>query len=326
MKKVALIIGSLTFCILVLFLFEIGIRLFKPEINNQDTELSLFRENAFGNSVGWKPNSSGISFGKQVLIDEYGFRKISSPAKYNSSWLIMGDSVTFGVGVDTQDLFVEKLQKNVPTVKLWNTSVVGYSLNNYKDVLNHFLATRQDIQKVIMFFTLNDIYGYLNVNPVQYGYWKRISFYLKQNSKFYMLSKNLLFDRSRTYFLHDFNLYNQSNPKFRKSMDIIDDMSSILKQKEIDFIVVLLPYEYQIRMKRDDYLKPQKLVIDELERKNIPYIDAYDYLKKAVNDSRELYLYADAMHFSRIGHEAVFNLLMSKPGGASRVLNMESQP
>jgi hypothetical protein len=64
MKKVALIIGSLTFCIVVLLLFELGIRFLKPEINNQDTELSLFRENAFGNSVGWKPNSSGISFDK----------------------------------------------------------------------------------------------------------------------------------------------------------------------------------------------------------------------------------------------------------------------
>ena len=79
-------------------------------------------------------------------------------------------------------------------------------------------------------------------------------------------------------------------------------------------------------MERDDYLKPQKLVIDELERENISYIDAYDYLKKAVNDSRELYLYADAMHFSRTGHEAVFNLLMSKTGVASRVLDMERQP
>jgi lysophospholipase L1-like esterase len=318
MKKVALTVGSLIFCVIVLFLLEIGIRFLCPTINNQDTELSLFRDHVFGKSAGWEPDASGMSFGKQVSIDEYGFRKMSSPAKFEASWLILGDSVTFGVGVDTQDLFVEKLQKNFPTVKLWNTAVVGYSLMNYKDVLNHFLASRQDIKKVVMFFTLNDIYGYLNVRPVQGSYWKKITFYLKQNSKFYMLVKNLLFDRSKKYFLYDFNLYDQSNPKFKKSMDIIDEMNRSLKQKQIDFVVVLLPYEYQIRMKRDDYLKPQKLVIDKLKRENISYIDAYDYLGKAMNDSRELYLYADAMHFSKTGHEAVYSLLMNNIGMLSR--------
>ena len=100
-KKLTLLLASLVFCALIILLLEVGTRILWPEINAQDTEQSLLRPQAFGDSYGWQPQATGTSFGKTVFIDEFGFRKISSPEHYTDSWIILGDSVTFGVGVET---------------------------------------------------------------------------------------------------------------------------------------------------------------------------------------------------------------------------------
>src|SRR5215813_6242728 len=159
-KRIALLTSSTFLCLLILLLLEAGTRIFRPEIGFQDTERSLENRRAFGNSWGWVPNASGVCFGKQITIDEFGFRKMKVPENYASSWLILGDSVTFGVGVDTEDTYIQLLQNALPGVRLWNTAVLGYDFNNYKDVLHHWLVEDQsipNINKVVLFICLNDL-------------------------------------------------------------------------------------------------------------------------------------------------------------------------
>src|SRR5687768_7200136 len=109
-KRFVLLLASVIFPLTLLLVLEAGTRLLKPEINYQDTERTLLRENAFGTSYGWKQNASGICFGKRVYTDGDGFRKMASPESYKDSWLMLGDSVTFGVGVETRDTFAQLLQ------------------------------------------------------------------------------------------------------------------------------------------------------------------------------------------------------------------------
>lgn len=184
-----------------------------PNINFQDTELSLFKKGAFGNSVGWKTNGRGVSFGKIVTIDSDGFRKMDSPSQYNESWVILGDSVAFGVGVDTNKTFAQMLQDRYDKVKLWNTSVVGYSVYNHRDVVDVFLTNRNDVKKVFLFFCLNDIYGNLHLTPV-YDLKEKVFSFFRRNSKFYILAKNILFDRGKAYAEYDIGLYKKESPQF----------------------------------------------------------------------------------------------------------------
>ena len=159
-KRFALLLTSVIFPLCLILLLEAGTRIIRPEINFQDTERGLLREKAFGETYGWKPDAAGVCFGKRVFIDEFGFRKISSPRNYQDSWLILGDSVTFGVGVETRDTYAQLLQDAHPEARVWNTAVIGYDARNYRDVFYHLAAGNEslkNLKRVILFFCLNDV-------------------------------------------------------------------------------------------------------------------------------------------------------------------------
>lgn len=320
-KRIALLFSSVLFSLSIVLLLEAATRVLKPEINFQDTERSLLREKAFGETYGWKPNSSGVSFGKRVYIDEYGFRKMASPESYRDSWLILGDSVTFGVGVETKDTYAQLLQDNLPETRVWNTAVIGYNARNYRDVLYQMLSEKQSVpnlKRVLLFFCLNDIdLGQamekdLDNKPGQSGFSERLLSFLRRNSKFYMLAKNIVSDRSKFYFTHDYQLYTGQGSNFTETMNILDAMNSYLHNLKIDFTVVILPYEYQLRKKEDQNLLPQKRLSAFFEEKKISYIDAYDYFVRQGGDEKDDYLYADFGHFSKQGHSVIFNLLKER--------------
>ena len=123
--------STLITSLLLLIALEVAVRGLFPQINYQGLQKSLFVENRFAQTMALIPNSSGEVFGKEVYTDEYGFRKMNIPATYDKSWLFLGDSVTFGVGINTEQIFPQLLQNEFQYVKIWNTAVVGYSTLNY---------------------------------------------------------------------------------------------------------------------------------------------------------------------------------------------------
>lgn len=320
-KRFALMLSSVLFSLLIVLLLEGATRILKPEINFQDTERSLLREHAFGDTYGWKPNSTGISFGKQVYIDEHGFRKMASPVGDKDSWLILGDSVTFGVGVETEDTYAQLLQNSLPDVHLWNTSVIGYDVRNYRDVLYNLTSEKQNVprlKRVLLFFCLNDVdlgqslEKYLDTQPGRAGFSETLLSFLRRHSKLYMLAKNTVSDRSKFYFTHDYQLYEDDGESFSESMKIVEDMNDYLRSRNVEFTIIILPYEYQLRMKTQQNLLPQKRLDAYFAEKGIPYIDAYDYFARAGGDEKEDFLYADFCHLSKKGHKLVFDLLKER--------------
>lgn len=320
-KRTLLLSFSLVLFVITLLLLEAGTRILKPQISFQDTERSLLREKAFGETNGWVPNASGICFGKTVFTDDFGFRKMSSPEKYDASWLILGDSVTFGVGVETKDTYVQLLQNNFPTVKLWNTAVIGYDLRNYRDVLYHLVKERQaipNLRKVILFFCLNDVVLSYNLNKgadegiERSQYIEPVLSFLRRNSKFYILMKNTVSDRSLYYFQRDYQHYKDASEDFAASMKILDEINGFLRERNINLSVVILPYEYQLRKKEEQYLLPQKLITAFLKEKGISYTDAYESFVQVGDNVGENFLYADFTHLSTKGHQVIFNLLKER--------------
>ena len=246
----------------------------------------------------------GVSFGQMITIDSDGFRKLTSPAEYNDSWILLGDSVAFGVGVNAEKTFAQLLQNKCNSIKIWNTSVVGYKIQNYKDVLDWFLNNRSHITKVIVFFCINDLYGDLDLKREQ-NIRRRLKLFLKMKSKLYMFMKNLLYDRSKMHALFDICLYKPDRIELLNCFDIISDMKAALNEKEIDLIFVFLPYEFQIRTKKKIHLIPQKLLTSFLEKENIETIDTYDRFIRDGKESKNYFLYADSMHLSELGHQIV---------------------
>ena len=313
-------LSSLLFCGVLLLLMEAGTRFLKPEINFQDTERGLLREKAFGDTYGWKPNADGICFGKRVFIDNSGFRKMTRPAAFTESWVVLGDSVAFGVGVDEEDTYVQLLQNNFPSRKILNTAVIGYNIRNYRDVLYHLITDQSDapnLKRVLLFLCLNDIDpGRMLEKDLEGGIFQsdkaqRLLSFLRRNSKLYILIKDAVSDRSKHYFLHDSQLYADAGEDFTTAMNILEEMNTTARVRDIDFTVVILPYEYQLRTGDEQYLLPQKRLAAYFDEKGIDYIDAYDYFKRT-GRSKDYYLYADFGHFSKKGHQMVFNLMKER--------------
>jgi len=299
------ILGFTSYLIVsVLFLLiamEFAVRIFFPQINYQGNQMSLFVEDRFNETMGLVPNSLGEMFGKEIYTDEYGFRQMNSPTNYDKSWLFLGDSVTFGVGVDTAQTFPQLIQNEFQRVKIWNTAVVGYSTMNYLDVVEAFLRDHDDIEKVVLFFCLNDVYGNVSLNNRNVSTKEKVLSFLRSNSKLYLLLKKLFFDRSKAYALHDIGLYKEGNSEIDKHLNAILSIKSKLERTNIDFLLVILPYEYQLRV--GGLKAPQVLLNSFFAKHNLKTFDLYEDF--TVLNSENYFLYGDPMHLSSLGHEIV---------------------
>ena len=218
----------------------------------------MFVENKYNKTFGLVPNSSGKFFGKKIHTDAYGFRKMNSPINHEKSWLLVGDSVTFGVGVDTKKIFAQLIQNEFQSKKIYNAAVIGYSTLNYFDLIDAFLPDHDDIEKVILFFCLNDVYGGLTLNNRNISTKEKVLSFLRSNSKLYLLLKNIFFDRSKTYALYDIGIYKEDNLEIDKYLNAILKIKAKIDKSNIDFMIVILPYEYQLRM--GDLRIPQVLL------------------------------------------------------------------
>lgn len=287
--------------IFLLITIELLVRFFFPEINFQGNQRSMFVENKYNKTFGLVPNSSGKFFGKIIHTDEYGFRKMNSPASYEKSWLLVGDSVTFGVGVDTEKIFPQLIQNEFQSKKIYNAAIVGYSTLNYLDLIDAFLRDRDDIEKVILFFCLNDVYGDLTLNNRNISIKEKALSFLRSNSKLYLLLKNTFFDRSKTYALYDIGIYKEDNSEIDKYLNAILKIKAKIDKTNIDFMIVILPYEYQLRM--GDLKVPQVLLNNYFTEHSINTLDMYDDF--TLVDSENYFLYGDPMHLSPLGHEVV---------------------
>ncbi|HME44525.1 MAG TPA: SGNH/GDSL hydrolase family protein [Syntrophorhabdales bacterium] len=284
----------------LLIILEFAVRVFFPQINYQGVQRSLFVENKFGQTMGLAPNSSGEIFGKEIHTDEYGFRQMNTPAKYHKSWLFLGDSVTFGAGIDTDQIFPQLIQNAFPDTKIWNTAVVGYSAPNYLDVVKAFLPDHPEIEKIVLFFCLNDVYGNLSLK-FNVSAKERILSFLRSHSKLYSLVKKTLLDASKMYALYDIGLYKEGNSDLDEHLNAIVSIKSIADRLHIDFLVVILPYEYQLRV--GGLRAPQVLLKNFFAKNNVASVDLYEEFTPL--KSEDYFLYGDPMHLSTIGHRTV---------------------
>ena len=118
---------------LVLPLGEAIVRIAMPSVNFLGVDRRLFApagEDGYGNAPGF----SGRAFGVEVRIDREGFRaggnQARQAARVGNTVIFIGDSVTFGVGVEEGRTFVERFAAAHPDVETINAAVIGYSLED----------------------------------------------------------------------------------------------------------------------------------------------------------------------------------------------------
>lgn len=321
MKKIIHIAFVNIFVVIALFtLSEISVRHFLPQIKLPGTESKLLKDSVYFSSPGLVPNSQGLSNGTIKFVDNLGFWKYAkSNKKVSNKWLFLGDSVTMGIGIEPDSTFAGILCNKLPNVTIYNSSIIGYSSNDYLNIIKKILVENKNslnISSVFVFWCLNDIYSnsLLDESP---GFnsddlFDNIIVFLRNNFKLYHLLKNLFSDRSKIYYLYDNQFYNNENSNFQKSINDLVEINQIIKKQKIEMFVILLPYEYQLREKVDLSSIPQNIMEKALFNNGIKYYNLMDEFSKYSYDTSILYLYGDGIHFSNFGHKIVSRSFMKQ--------------
>ncbi|MDC1068757.1 SGNH/GDSL hydrolase family protein [Candidatus Kapabacteria bacterium] len=309
MKTIAtLVLINLFITFIILGSIEFGLRAFSNDINLQSTDKELLKSGMYGESFGLKPLSKGESFGAVIQSDSFGFRKSSVPVKSDSnSILIIGDSVTMGVGVDSDSTFVGKMALLLENkdVGLLNFSLIGYNIYDYFNTIK-YATENYNFKKCVIFYCLNDL---TNDSKIIGAESKTILSdvlkFLKSNSYLYMWAKSTFADRQMAFY--EFESDNYQVEKNITEFEVkLQEIKSLLSNKELQ--IVILPYEYQLRMEIPD-LSIQDRIKSILQKNEIEFFDLFEQLKESEIESEKLYLYADGLHFSNLGHRKIAKIL-----------------
>ncbi|MBN1781234.1 hypothetical protein JW948_08930 [bacterium] len=294
-------------------IFEVSVRIFNPDIRPQGTDRDLIADSLCFDSAGLKPFSHGKSNGAMVEVDRFGFRKYRTRIDTNkASWLLLGDSVTMGIGVEADSTFAGLLSGAGDSINILNPSLIGYDIEDYVNVFNFFVIKNEHhftFERVILFWCLNDIYPDLEDIQTPGGKLRSlipdILQYLRTNSRSFFYLKSIVFDRPKSYYLFDQSFYQSGNSDLLNALNRIIEIHRSCEENHIDFNIVLLPYEYQLRQPNQKNIwLPQDVMKDGLKTSDILIFDFRDHIVSGT-DAKKLYLFGDGNHFSNYGHRMI---------------------
>ena len=300
----------------VLSAIEVFVRISCPQIQKLGTESRLAIDPYYGTSAALRPRTSGLSDGKLFATDQYGFWKYGSePDTSKPGWLLIGDSVTMGIGVDPDSTFGGRLAASVRSMAVLNSAWIGYTSADYLNIVGGILRrTKRDIpfriRRVTLFWCLNDVYSRLDaggdpgqgVREIGGG----VLSFLRSNRRAYQWLKATLTDRPRTYFFHDLPYYSPASNHFTSSLRDLDSIALLCCLDSIAFEVVLLPYEYQLRERER---RPQQIMTDSLSARGVRWIDLGEVKTFSQGESSRLFRYGDGIHFGAEGHRLVYEAI-----------------
>ena len=305
--------------VIVFSLFVISeflVRYLYSEIQLPGTSKNILKDNMYFNSPGLRPNSSGLSNGVVKSVDGKGFWKYSSVKKESSKKvLFLGDSVTMGIGVESDSTFAGIINNTASNISILNSSLIGYSIKDYRNIIEEKFVSYNNIDSitsVYIFWCLNDIYSNYSSKDIpgfnSDGLFSNLVAILRNNSKLFHLLKKIFADRAKAYYLFDKQFYNIKNYDFNSAVNSLIEIKKILNTNKIDVVIFLLPYEYQFRSVEEDD-NPQNLLsckLEELEFDVYNFRNDFSKLRKPLSD---YYLYGDGIHFSKKGHRLIASIL-----------------
>ena len=307
----------------ILFLLEISIRTLNLA-NLLGIKSDILIKNS--NPISYYPNRSSIVFGKKIFTDEYGFRVPKKNFKYegNKKFLILGDSTSYGVGAVEEKTFIGLIRKKNRDINIYNTSITGHNIDDHILITKKF-KTQLDIDKLIIFLNLNDIFFQDSAAKIQNlnkandkktlkdklkdnYFLAKANFFLRSKSALYVYVKSVLtfpserhFKRTFNFYKNDVNLLNYEK-KLDKFIEVVGD--------NLDLTIIILPWEYQTRnncLNKDLFL-PQDFTANYFKNKKLNYIDfSNDFCKIKAKD---MYLKFDPAHLSQDGHTFVESLII----------------
>jgi lysophospholipase L1-like esterase len=275
------------------------------------------------------------SFGGLVYTDEHGFRvpKGGLPEDEGKSEaiLILGDSVGFGPAVEEGDTFAGLLRKRFPARRIYNSSVIGYSTRDYRNVLDEFLPLHGEVTAVVLVYCLNDVSSASAQNIDRYlknetehvpeqnltetlrsfTLLSEANDFLRSRSKLYLFIRHRLLGTQMRDWKAVLPLYSEDRASdVEGSARDIAEIAALLEKRGIPLVVVLSPFEYQLRNPEDPEAQvPQRRLGDLLTKAGVGTIDPRPAFIADGRRSTDYFLAYDPMHFSALGHRVIADVV-----------------
>ena len=160
MKKILSVIGiSLALALLTDLLFGSYLLKFTPKKIDHTTSHNVYDHDlkkSFRANLQWSPGETYL-----FCSNRNSFRTSCDKIDFELKEFdiaFIGDSFTEGVGVDYEDTFVGRIEKNFEELNIANLGVVSYSPSIYFTKLSHLLENGYKFKRVIIYFDISDIY------------------------------------------------------------------------------------------------------------------------------------------------------------------------
>lgn len=290
------------------FLAEGALRLYLSRVAVYDTEMSRYSLSLKVDSpnplIGHvhKPMSNARLMSVPVHINSDGLRDKEYPiARSNMRRIIfLGDSLTFGWGVEQLNSFESILERRLNT---WSpVEVLNFGTGNYntEQEVNLFLEKGLKYQpdKVVLFYFINDA----EKTPKKSRLWffahsRLISFYWSRIST----TLNNLF-LSRNFNEYYSSLYRGNPEGWTRAQKAFVQLKSLCQQRNILFQVVLLPELHNL--KNYPFKKEHTKLALFLESVGIDYLDISPRFEGYENPT-ELWVSLDDAHPNTIAHRLI---------------------
>ena len=345
MGNIILLVISTTLCVVVL---EIGLRIFAPQIVvckinyewRQDDNVLPYvpKENYTGNMI------LKDQFDAALTTNSHGFRGRSELAIEKSDGVkriaFIGDSFTFGWGVDDDEVFVslfeEKFKGSGKEIETINAAVYGYDIVQYREVFDRLIKYNPDV--IFLGFCLENDF---NITPLKgsgsadksirverMGMASRVRNIINNmhivamirdrlyitfpKIRNFMLSAGI--NNKRDIFLEEYT--SVLTASLNKTEKIIVSMKNEAEARGIEFCIILIPLKEQIYCREEinrfpgyDIDRPNHVMEDMLKRLGVEYVDLLPLLvKERERSSKRLYFDIDP-HWTAYGHERVSEIL-----------------
>ena len=328
MKKIIFVNIIVIFCLVIIC--EILIRSFNIVGLQGSDKNFFFSEN---DVVLIKPNSIFKVAGKKVKTDNNGFRIPTKNYFFDEnkeSILILGDSVSFGFGVQEEETFIGVLRDKI-NFNLLNSSVIGHNLESYIYLLNkHQKETNKKIVNTLIFICLNDIHlsqgvildnvqknnnenleSSIFIRLLKNKFFININLFLREKSVLFVLLKSIGTNSVKRHYDYMYTSYNnqQLADEYYKNIIKIKEYS---EKKGLKVSFILLPYAYQIKNNcKKQLMMPQNKIKKIFKKANLELNDLSDNFCDDEN-KKKFFLGFDPVHLSKAGHKFVSELLIGR--------------
>lgn len=316
-KKELILLVVTLFLIFLMLEFVVRLYWYPPQDKGYPKELHILNEElGYSLQPGYEGNFPMERYShKKIKVNSNGLRDDDIPYERendNLRILVLGDSVTFGSGVNEDEIYTSYLETKLRSAGISadviNAGVSGYEFNQEKQFYDTE-GYKYDPDYVFIAIVLNDIYDadipQIKENMRAFGYHDRpadtgVEKVIKQVCRSCVLLYNFFYNYNDKYFMQIYSQWDD-DVAFARYEERLTELQENLSSQDKELVLIIFPYTQQFENWKDAGTHPQERIKTLAAKQDIAVIDLLPYLDRV--DYPSLYLYGDNLHLNEEGNK-----------------------